>query len=275
MRFEHGAPKTSTSSDPYVALGHHVRDETPSRPGSVLVQKLCHVEYDEHISALDVFYEKDGRENLCLGEVSVGVGIEEKMPEISREVNQLNWLRIGDISTPLRGKIWKSDQKIVMDEQLVHNVVMDEQLVHKVVMDEELVQNVLMDEELVQNVLMDEKMVKNFVMGAKIDPKVVVALSVFKIGGRNILQPSNRKLSEECINENEPRLSITIPSSDPFFMIQYLEQFFVCDNVNVKESKPICEDVHEMMQCYGQHHFAASNDLQEHVRRHSLWKKIL
>ena len=34
-------------------------------------------------------------------------------------------------------------------------------------------------------------------------------------------------------------------------MIQYLEQLFVCDNLNVKESKPICEDVHEMMQCYG------------------------
>ena len=34
--------------------------ETPSRPGSVC-RSLCHVEYDEHISALDVFYEKDGR----------------------------------------------------------------------------------------------------------------------------------------------------------------------------------------------------------------------
>ena len=84
----------------------------------------------------------------------------------------------------------------------------------------------VMDEELVQNGVMDEKLVKNFVMGAKIDPKVVMDLSVFKIGGRNILQPSNRKLSEECINENEPRLSIRIPSRDSFFMIQYLEQLF-------------------------------------------------
>ena len=64
-----------------------MKDETPSRPRSVFVQKLCHVEYDEHISALDVFYEKDGRENRCFGEVSVGVGIEDKMPVISREVN--------------------------------------------------------------------------------------------------------------------------------------------------------------------------------------------
>ena len=46
-----------------------MRGETTSRPGSVLVQKLCHVEDDEHISALDVLYEKDGRENRCIGEV--------------------------------------------------------------------------------------------------------------------------------------------------------------------------------------------------------------
>ena len=28
----------------------------------------------------------------------------------------------------------------------------------------------------------------------------------------------------------------------------------------------------EMTQCFGQQHFAASNDLHEHLRRHSLWK---
>ena len=84
VRFKQEAPNTSISSGPYVSLEHHVRNETPSRPGSVLVQKLCHVEDDEHISALDVFYEKDGRENRCIGDWS---GMEEKMPEISREVN--------------------------------------------------------------------------------------------------------------------------------------------------------------------------------------------
>ena len=78
-------------------------------------------------------------------------------------------------------------------------------------MDETLVQKIVMGEKLVQNGLMSEKIVKNFVMGAKIDPMVVMDLSVFKIGGWNSLQPSNRKLSEEFINENEPRLSIRIP----------------------------------------------------------------
>ena len=51
-----------------------VRSETPSRLGSVLVQKSGHVEDDVHISALDV-------SEKCWS------GIEEKMPEVSREGN--------------------------------------------------------------------------------------------------------------------------------------------------------------------------------------------
>ena len=56
------------------------------------------------------------------------------------------------------------------------------------------------DEDLVQNDVMDEKFVKGFVMDAKIDPKVVVDLSV-KIGGWNCLQPINENLLEESIDE--------------------------------------------------------------------------
>ena len=54
---EEEAPTTSTSSDPYVAVEHPVRDETPTRLGSVLVQKSF-----KNISMLDV-------ENRCIGEV--------------------------------------------------------------------------------------------------------------------------------------------------------------------------------------------------------------
>ena len=50
-------------------------------------------------------------------------------------------------------KTWKSNQNIVMNE--------------------ELVQKIVMNEELVQNDVMSEKFVKNFVMSTKIDPKVV------------------------------------------------------------------------------------------------------
>ena len=40
-----------------------------SRPGSVLVQKSCHVDDDVQISALDAFYEMDGRKSRYIGEV--------------------------------------------------------------------------------------------------------------------------------------------------------------------------------------------------------------
>ena len=55
---------------------------------------------------------------------------------------------------------------------------------------------------------------KNFVMDAKIDPKVVMDLSIFEIGGKNILQPpSNRKLLEEFTDEYESWLSVSTLNS--------------------------------------------------------------
>ena len=51
-----------------------------------------------------------------------------------------------------------------------------------------------MGQEFVQNVVMDEEFVKNFVMDARIDPKIVMDLSLFKIGGWNILQPSQAEI---------------------------------------------------------------------------------
>ena len=50
---------------------------------------------------------------------------------------------------------------------------------------------------------MNEKFVKDSVMNAKIDPKVVMVLSIFKICGWNNLQPSNQHLMEEFIGEND------------------------------------------------------------------------
>ena len=102
-------------------------------------------------------------------------------------------------------KIWKRNQKLVMDDKINP----------KIVMDEELVQNDVVDEKLVQNGVMNETFVKNFVMDAKIDPKVVMDLSIFKIGGWNSLQPIDQHLLEEFIDKNEPWLLIGIPSRDP------------------------------------------------------------
>ena len=47
-----------------------------------------------------------------------------------------------------------------------------------------------------QKVVMDGKFVKNFVMDAEFDPKVVMDLSILKIGGWNSLQPVNQNLLE-------------------------------------------------------------------------------
>ena len=71
------------------------------------------------------------------------------------ELNELveNWRH----NDPGRKKR-KSEQKVVVEEKLVHNVVMDEEVIQKIVM----------DEELIQKIVMDEKLVKNFVMNAKI-----------------------------------------------------------------------------------------------------------
>ena len=69
VRFEQEAPNTSASSDPNVALEHPVFDETPSRPGSVLVQMSGHVDDDVQISALDAFCEIEGGKSRYIGEV--------------------------------------------------------------------------------------------------------------------------------------------------------------------------------------------------------------
>ena len=113
----------------------------------------------------------------------------------------------------LERKFRKSNQKVVMDDKLNQ----------KIVMDEELVQNDVMDGQFVKNFVMDAKIDPEVVMDANIDPKVVMDLSIFKIEGRNSLQPINQRLLEEFIDRNEPWFLIGIPSRDPFLMIQYLE----------------------------------------------------
>ena len=55
VRFEQEASSAAASSDPTVALEYPASGETPSRPGSVLVQKSGHLDDDDvHTSALDV-----------------------------------------------------------------------------------------------------------------------------------------------------------------------------------------------------------------------------
>ena len=91
---------------------------------------------------------------------------------------------------------------------------------------------------------------KNFVMDAKMDPKVVMDLSIFKIGGWNSPQPINQNLFEKFIDENEPRSLIEIPSRNPFIVTQYLERHSVSSDRHMKNLTSLREGLHMMMQCY-------------------------
>ena len=118
---------------------------------------------------------------------------------------------------------------------------MDDKINQKIVMDEELVQNDVMDEELVQNGVMDGNFVKNFVMDAKMDPKVVMHLSTFTIGG--------------------------------FFVIQCLERHSVSSDQHMKKLMSPRESLHVMMQCYMRQHFVDCYWLHEHPGGHAPWRE--
>ena len=80
-----------------------------------------------------------------------------------------------------------------------------------------------MDETLVQNGVVDWKLVKNFVVDARIDPKVVMDLSILKLVDGTVCNPFIKILLEEFVDKNEPWLLIGVPSRDPFLVTQYLE----------------------------------------------------
>ena len=94
-----------------------------------------------------------------------------------------------------RGEFWKSNQKVVTDEKSLKTWKSNQNSV----VTEELDQNGVMNQEMVQKGVMNEKFVKNFVMNARIDPKVVMVLSIFKNGGWNSLQHINQNLLEEFL----------------------------------------------------------------------------
>ena len=115
VRFEQESPSASTSSKPIVALKYPASGETQSRPGSVLVQKSGHVDDDVQISALDEFYEMDGRKSRYIGEVLEWYRGEDagdlKGIESNDLVENLTCLNA------LEGKIWESNQKVAMDKK--------------------------------------------------------------------------------------------------------------------------------------------------------------
>ena len=88
------------------------------------------------------------------------------------------------------------------------------------------------------------------------------------------MQPGNRKLLEEFMDENEPWLLIRTPSKDLFLGIQCMKQHFARTDLDVKELMTLRAGLHEMMQCdLRQHLFAERYWLHEHPGRQSSWKE--
>ena len=267
MRFEQEASSASSSSDPTVVLEYPASGEEQDRPRSVLVQSSCRVDDDEQISALDPFYEMDGRSSRYNREVLDWYRGEDAGDLKRSELNELveNLTRFN----ALERKLPKSNQKVAMDEKSWKTLESNQNSV----MNEELFQNGVMNEELVQNAVMDEQLVKNFVMNAKIGPKVVMDLSIFKIGGWNSLQLGNQKMLEEFIDENEPWLLIGIPRRDPFLATQYLERHSTSSDQHRKKLMSLREGLHVLMQCYMRQHFADRYWLHEHAGGHASWRE--
>ena len=88
-----------------------MRDETPSRSGPYLCRSYVMWKMT-NISALDVFYQRDGRENRCIREVLEWYRGEDAGDLERSELNELveNWRHLNDSGRKigkLRGKIGK------------------------------------------------------------------------------------------------------------------------------------------------------------------------
>ena len=79
------------------------------------MQKSGHVDEDVDISALDAFCEMDGRNCRYIGEVLDWYRGEDAGDLKRRELNEL----VENLTclNAFEGKIWKSNQKVVMDDE--------------------------------------------------------------------------------------------------------------------------------------------------------------
>ena len=109
------------------------------------MQTSGHVDDDVQISALNAFYEMDGRRNRNIGEVWERYRGEDagdlKRSELDEFVENWTGLNALEGTNPRilmdqrRSRTCKSIQKIVMDEEVVQNCVMDSKFTKNFVMD--------------------------------------------------------------------------------------------------------------------------------------------
>ena len=119
---------------------------------------------------------------------------------------------------------------------------------------------------------MNAEFVKNSVMNVKVDPKAVMDLSLFKIGGWNSLPPSNQNLLVDFIDENEPWMLIGIPNRDPCLATQYLRRHSASSDPHMKKLMSLREGLH-VMQCYMRQHFADRYWPHEHPGGLASWRE--
>ena len=120
-----------------------------------------------------------------------------------------------------------------------------------------------------QNIVMNKKFVQNIEMNAKIDPKVLIDVCRFKIGGRNHLQPSSPTSLDLFTDWNEPWLFIGNPNRDPFFVAQHLERHSASSDLPRKKLTSVREGLHVMVHCYMRQHFADRCWLRENPGGHA------
>ena len=115
--------------------------------------------------------------------------------------------------------------------------------------------------------------VKIFVMDARIDPKVVMDLSIFKNGGWNSLQPVNQKLLEGFIDKNEPWV-VDRNSKQRSIPCDTVLGTTLCEFRSAHEElMSLREGLHVMVQCYMRQHFADRYWLHEHPGGHASWRE--
>ena len=124
-----------------------------------------------------------------------------------------------------------------------------------------------------QNIVTDEKSWKIGKSSQKIDPKDVMDLSIFKIGGWNELQPIGRNSLGKFIDENWPWLLVGIPSRDPFLVTHYLEKRSESSDQHMKKLMSLPEGLRVMIQCNERQHSADFYRLHEHPGGPASWRE--
>ena len=112
-------------------------------------------------------------------------------------------------------------------------------------------------------------------MDAKIDPKVVMDLSIFKIGGWSELQPSDHKSLEKFTEENMPQLLVGFLKQRSILCYTILEGTLWEFRSTLKNLISFREGLRVMIQYYKRQHSADFYWLHEHLGGPASWRESM